>query len=382
MAVGLEAGNLRIGGHHRAPRFNKPSRYSQGVQGWPCADKVGTAHALDEPSDPARALTALLVGPVTSLRVAIDRFPLSVAQFHCRRRQSVTRRNDRATERPSASQNGHTGTLPAEVLAGAQNRLASMRLTIRDDPLQPDPLARFRAPDRWYAYHGTSALFATAIDDHGLSRPDDLWSRAEHDAVIGIYESIQWEGASGGGYPVLAGYARSRELGHVYLAETFARATLYASFPGGETTRALVKSLEDLIRLRDDPKLQEVHREYLARNLRLTGYPAIRVALDRLNDQEWLIVACLQLEPLLQRLIDVTSMHEGVVYLVELSTEVLSGAYYSQMGIEVNAIPFDALVAKATTVALRDESQWSRPFEIVQLWLDRFKTLKDADSSD
>jgi len=179
---------------------------------------------------------------------------------------------------------------------------------------------------------------------------------------------------------------------HVYFAECFARATTYAAMVGGETVRALIGCLEDLLRLEQEAELRNDQVARLVRQLRPVGYeldseyrlmralhgrhPSADTHVDAIawvRNIEWIRAHNQTFAPLLERLRRVEADHEGIVYALRLTPELLIGARYSNMGIEVRCpIPASHLVAKArSTVARAREHIIVCPPEDMQAWNER-----------
>lgn len=115
--------------------------------------------------------------------------------------------------------------------------------------LFPDVISK----DDWIVYHGTSSLYEFEIDSSGFRPSSHIAGKEEVQAVVSVYERMNWAGAHGGGFPVLKAFSLEHDLAdprgkHVYFAESSCRASLYAmrDFAGGECARALRHALRDL----------------------------------------------------------------------------------------------------------------------------------------
>lgn len=273
--------------------------------------------------------------------------------------------------------------------------------TVVDDGQSANPLASFIPKDAWIAYHGTSSAYAQSIESAGLTPSASPWTIEDARAVCAVYDRMEWAGPPSRGlgapYPALRVWTLDHDIErtgqrHLYFAECFARATTYAGMVGGETVRALISCLEDLLRLEQEPELRNDQVVRLVRQLRPLGYeldseyrllralhgthPSADAHVDaiaRVRNIEWIRAQNETFAPLLERLRRVKADHEGIVYAVRLTPELLVGAGYSNMGIEVHrSIPASHLVAKATsTVARAREHMTVCPPEDIQAWTER-----------
>ncbi len=107
--------------------------------------------------------------------------------------------------------------------------------------------------DPWVVYHGTSSLFEAEIDDDGFQWKSSIITKKDVSNVVDIYTEMDWIGNDGGGFQVLKPYSLEhdffkRDFKPIYFGETSYRSLLFATheFAGGETVRALRKSIQDL----------------------------------------------------------------------------------------------------------------------------------------
>lgn len=250
------------------------------------------------------------------------------------------------------------------------------------------------------------------------------WSTDDARLVCGLFERLHWSGVGSGplgeekdqrpGYPLLSSWLVNRDLRisgarHIYLAETFSRATLYAcATPGGEATQALAKAIDDLAQFGRDGELRLDHAERLRRQLTTVGYivdpsgelQAARAgrqgsadsklaAIKLCKDMGWLARAKEDLQAIRLRLRNMETEHEPVVYVVGVSRSLLRGGSYSNMGIElVRPIPPRFLLAKATGVIKRSSEgdisdrprfkEWQR---LMGLWGQRLQAVNSQPKS-
>lgn len=252
---------------------------------------------------------------------------------------------------------------------------------VPDDGSRDDPLESLIPVGGWIAYHGTSSAYVSSIESLGLSADYAPWTPAECRAVCAVYEKLHWFGTSLA-FGVLSVWGPDRDIAvsgrrHVYLTETFARATAYARPPGGEILCALVSCIEELDRYQNDRDLREKHLTRLAADLGSSGYVPDRAgkvkrksselpldvqkkvdAMQSSMDLGWLKNEITNLQLLRERLTEIQRGHRPVVYAVVVDRGLLEGAYFSTaMGLEITqSIPPDRLVGKASPISERDQT--------------------------
>lgn len=254
---------------------------------------------------------------------------------------------------------------------------------IADDGSGDNPLRPYLPAEGWVAYHGTSSAFADRIESAGLTADNGVWTPDDCRAVCRVFESLQWYGLTDDGYAVLGPWGPGRDISisgrrHIYLAETFTRASLYARVPLGETSHALVGSLEDLQRFEADEGIRAEHVADLEKKLRRMGFepsgatrhgtppPALAEPVRTLVNAihltqkiDWLEARNEEFRALRERLELLTVQHRPVVYAVLLDKATWRGGWYSpSMGIEViKTIPPPLILAKAFPVAVREDDR-------------------------
>lgn len=258
--------------------------------------------------------------------------------------------------------------------------------SVVDDGASDNPLAEFVKDRGFVAYHGTSSAYSESIERHGLSHEHLPFTSEECGRVVEAFRKLEWYGWRedpnvGSGIGVLAHWGPSRDRKrsghrHVYLAETYGRATIFANFPGGETVCALRHSIEQLVDFVERADLRQAHVDRLADWLRRYGYtfdasysvtptpavstPAAQRRLDAIaasRDIEWLQRDLVDLAPLLERIRSIAASHQPVVYAIQVDPNGSTPDYvsagtsiglFSPMGIEVmHAISPDRLLGKA-----------------------------------
>lgn len=226
-------------------------------------------------------------------------------------------------------------------------------------------------------------IFADRVESAGLTADNGVWTPQDCHAVCRVFEKLQWYGLTDDGYVVLGPWGPGRDLPlsgrrHIYLAETFTRASLYAHVPLGETSRALVGSLQDLQRFEADEGIRAKHVADLEGKLRRMGFesdgstrrgtppPALAEVVRKLvtaihltQKSDWLKARNEGFRPLRERLELLTAQHLPVVYAVLLDKATWRGGWYSSsMGIEViKTIPAQQILAKAFPVAVREDDR-------------------------
>lgn len=235
-----------------------------------------------------------------------------------------------------------------------------------------DPLAPVVGADDWVAYHGTSSAYCESIELHGLTSKSLEWNASDCRAVLDLAEELQWYGLSTA-IGNLRNFGLEHDLGksgarHVYLAEFFARAQLFAELPGGEGLQSILVSIGELDEFAIDEQLREDHAARLAAEMREIGFDlddpdslsgetnewrraklgAYIRAIELASNPLVLGARLESLRPLEQRLGAVIKNHQPVVYAVRLNPELLKDARYaSGMAIEVvQPVPPSQLVAK------------------------------------
>lgn len=271
---------------------------------------------------------------------------------------------------------------------------ASAIPVVCDDGRARNPLEEYVRGRGLVAYHGTSSAYSQSIEINGLSA-DHMPVRAEDCArVVSAYERLQWFGWRhdpnvGSGISVLAPWGPSRDIKitghrHLYLAETFARATVFANFPGGETVCALKHCIEQLFEFSERAYLRDAHLQDLAAELEelsdlvhdtgrgpsgvapsLPRIEQLRRAVEDTRQFRWLDDERERLRTVLKHLHGIVARHEPVVYAARVEAEVSTPGGKiavsefvgrSTMGIEVTEpIPASRLLAKAIRVKARTE---------------------------
>jgi len=190
-------------------------------------------------------------------------------------------------------------------------------------------------------YHGTSSVGAESIESHGLRSKVETASQNDMDQVVNLYKSIGWSGQHLGGFAVLGSFSTFDKAQDrpVYLAESEHRALLYATrdFACGERARALFYSVEDLLRLLNDPDAQGQYKQDVYRQITIpAGRPGTR-SVDEITTAglEALRSAADELERIRRQLAELRNSHtHGVIYAVELQPrDVLRARLHSSMGI-------------------------------------------------
>ena len=125
--------------------------------------------------------------------------------------------------------------------------------------------------NNWIVFHGTSSIFEERILAQGLSwKENNHYSISVVDSIVNQYEKMYWFGEDTGGFAVLKPFSlvgdfRKSDSKPIFLAEEASSAITYASkdFAGGETARAIRKSLSDLEKYCINPKLRSNHLQKL-----------------------------------------------------------------------------------------------------------------------
>jgi hypothetical protein len=239
-----------------------------------------------------------------------------------------------------------------------------------------DPLAPVVEADDWIAYHGTSSAYSEGIETEGLDSRVRSWGAADCHAVLDFAEELQWYGISTA-ISNLKVFGLQHDLAksgkrHIYMAEFFARAQLFAQLPGGEGAQAILLAIEELAQFVGNAEIRANHADYLTADMRKMGYDlddaeallreaheqrrsALRGylrAMELAVDPDALEARLAALRSIEARLRAVTQNHQPVVYAVRLDSRLLEGARYDPgMGIEVvQPVPPRQLLGKVVPV--------------------------------
>jgi hypothetical protein len=120
-------------------------------------------------------------------------------------------------------------------------------------------------------FHGSSNISEKALDvgqtvNHSFIKKETI------EAIIKVYDAINWKGVHGGGYAVLNSFSNTDwtadDNRSFFLGESLERCKLYASkdFAGGELIRSIWYSLLDLHKYTTDENLREEHKIYVELN--------------------------------------------------------------------------------------------------------------------
>ncbi len=200
----------------------------------------------------------------------------------------------------------------------------------------------------WIVYHGTSSVYENEIDSIGFMWEPSLFTKDEISNVVDIYTIMDWAGNDQGGFVVLKGYSIDHDFSTgntkpIYFGETSYRSLLYAtkSFAGGETARALRKSIQDLENYLEDKNIRDADTNY-----RMLDYNKL-VSLNaqvgeppKEVDLLWLKNEVEKLQSLKEKCLEVYSAHEyGVIYAVKFDQEDIKNSddfeFNSCMGLKV-----------------------------------------------
>ena len=214
-------------------------------------------------------------------------------------------------------------------------RLGTHVRAVVDDPGSMVPLARFRSGGWAYAYHGTSSVYAESIERAGL---DPLATAELHDTarqVAALYRAVQWGGSDTRGFAVLVPWSLRHDVeragtSHIYLAERYARAAIFANVAAGEFAQSLLIAIDDLFRFASVPSLREEHADSVVRQARRIGAPlALRRACRSLQNLDAWSAEVEALRPVRDELARRARRHAPVVYLVRLPEEMRARLAYS-----------------------------------------------------
>lgn len=186
------------------------------------------------------------------------------------------------------------------------------------------------ANDDWIVYHGTSSVCENEIERAGFLPNTHSVTKEEVQAVVSIYEKMNWCGVHMGGYAVLKPFSLEHDFVDprgkpVYFAESSYGASLYAmrDFSGGECARALRYTLADLKKYIELSSVRDEHHRQLHREYTHLKYnnELYREAVAPV-DLQWLKHEMNALETLLPRCHEPYHNHtHGVVYAVKFSKE-------------------------------------------------------------
>jgi hypothetical protein len=120
-------------------------------------------------------------------------------------------------------------------------------------------------------FHGSSNISEQALDV-GQTINYSFIKKEAIEALINVYDAINWKGFHGGGYAVLNSFSNTDwtvdgKRGF-FLGEPLERCKLYASkdFAGGELIRSIWYSLLDLHHYIVDENIREEHKKYVELN--------------------------------------------------------------------------------------------------------------------
>ena len=207
----------------------------------------------------------------------------------------------------------------------------------------------------WIVYHGTSSLSEDSIEQNGLNRNQSNYSKYDIQKIIDIYEKIDWTGIDQGGFMVLKSFTMNYDFKDsnkksIFLAESSNRALLYATndFAGGETARAIRKSIYDLQRYSKENSIRSNHMLY-----RIKEYKQSLNHLHSLPKPQEIDLDCLNrdienVSEVFQRTENLYNTYKyGLIYAVKLSKNDVKDITYNNMGIVVNKnLNFNTLVGK------------------------------------
>jgi hypothetical protein len=145
---------------------------------------------------------------------------------------------------------------------------------VADDGVSENPFEPLLPKTGEIGYHGTSAAYCESIESHGLWHTWQPFTLQDCVEVTKAFEKLQWFGSR---QPPIADVGVLRRWGpqrdarlsgyrHMYLAESCAEATVYASFPGGETVSPLIYCIEGLLEFSGNASLRASHVESLNAN--------------------------------------------------------------------------------------------------------------------
>lgn len=184
--------------------------------------------------------------------------------------------------------------------------------------------------DDTFLFHGTSNLSEQNLD-FGYTNLYTPVSFEIVDNIVSIYKEMPWWGKDSGGYGVLNSYSnrdRNEKGKYFFLGETAQRCALYASkeFAGGELTRSVYHSINDLNDFLTDVKIREHHKRTIEKDYEYYG-PYNPVDLD------WLAQ---QIVPLKQILSDLEKLRNsykyGIIYVYKIEEEDYTNLIYSKYG--------------------------------------------------
>jgi hypothetical protein len=218
---------------------------------------------------------------------------------------------------------------------------------------------KFISEDDWIIYHGTSSICENAIERKGFLPDTNAVTKEEIQAVVSIYEKMNWCGNHGGGYVVLSPFSLKHDFGDprgkpVYFAESSYRASLYSmrDYCAGECAMALRHAFDDLYEYLESPVLREQHNKQLRLDF---GYLQYDKELYRKAvipvDLRWLKEELDKIESLRLSCQELYDRHvHGVVYAVRFSeTDAETLEYHVSMGIKsFNTVSPEHIVAKVT----------------------------------
>ncbi len=231
------------------------------------------------------------------------------------------------------------------------SELLNKKVQLFPDEIENDP---------WIVFHGTSNLFESDIDAYGLQWKSSIVSKEEVSHVVDIFTKMNWSGKDGGGLPILKPFSLESDfaLGNskpIYFAETSYRALLYSTheFSGGETVRALRKSIQDLEDYLQNKNIRDADMEYkLIEYNKLISLNAKVDMCPREVDLNWLEAEVEKLSELKKRCIDAYDQAKyGVIYAVKFTQEDIDEKnnfdYHRNMGLKVfSRVPKEKIVGK------------------------------------
>jgi hypothetical protein len=213
--------------------------------------------------------------------------------------------------------------------------------------------------DPYVVYHGTSSIHETQIDIEGLHWTPGLVSKEHVLRLTRVFEEMTWCGVTGGGYPVLEGFARydfrSGSQKPIFLAESSYRAMLYAGadWCGGETARATRLALTDLREYLNSESVRTAHREEVQRESDALRERGAASQMSASVDLAWLRRQIDEFAELSAHLDSLHRQHShGVVYAVRFERDqTASVRAHPSMGLEVKSVSATQLIAKVRVPA-------------------------------
>ena len=201
--------------------------------------------------------------------------------------------------------------------------------------------------DDSFLFHGTSNLSEQNLDS-GITNSYTPVSFEIVDNIVSIYKKMSWWGKNSGGYGVLNSYSirdRTEKGKCFFLGETAQRCSLYASkeFAGGELTRSVYHSINDLNIFLTDVTIRDHHKRTIEKDYEYYG-PYNPVDLD------WLAQQIVPLKQVFSDLEELKNSYKyGVIYGYKIEEVDYTNLIYSKygMGFKVSEpLPLDRLKVK------------------------------------